>query len=204
MRSVSFRLIRAAVVLGCGLLLAFGPPCAADEALAAGVAAYERGDYGAALAEFRPLAEAGNAQAQYYLGYMHETGKGLPTDPVAAARWYLPAAEQGVVGAQFNLGLAYLEGRGVENDDAQALAWLRLAADQGHTRSQYKVAEMFEAGRGTRRDFVQAHLWFALAGRERYADARKRKRKVADRMTPYEIAEAEMLARLWKQAHKGD
>ena len=36
-----------------------------------GVAALERGDYATALKELRPLAEQGNAVAQYNLGFMY-------------------------------------------------------------------------------------------------------------------------------------
>ena len=36
-----------------------------------GVAAYERGDYKTALNQLRPLAEQGDAEAQYHLGKMY-------------------------------------------------------------------------------------------------------------------------------------
>jgi len=36
-----------------------------------GLAAYNRGDYAAALQEWRPLAEQGDAKAQYNLGVMY-------------------------------------------------------------------------------------------------------------------------------------
>jgi TPR repeat protein len=36
-----------------------------------GVAAYEKGDYATALRVWRPLAEQGNAMAQYNLGVMY-------------------------------------------------------------------------------------------------------------------------------------
>ncbi len=51
------------------------------------VAAYRRGDYATALREFRPLAEQGNADAQFNLGIMYYTGKGVPQDYVQALLW---------------------------------------------------------------------------------------------------------------------
>jgi len=45
-----------------------------------GLAAYERGDYATALKEWQPLAVAGNADAQYYLGVMYAFGQGVPQD----------------------------------------------------------------------------------------------------------------------------
>ena len=45
-----------------------------------GVAAYDRGDYATALEEWRPIAEQGNADAQYNLGNMYYNGRGVPQD----------------------------------------------------------------------------------------------------------------------------
>ena len=39
-----------------------------------GLAAYIRRDYATALREWRPLAEAGDAQAQMHFGYMYNNG----------------------------------------------------------------------------------------------------------------------------------
>ncbi len=41
-----------------------------------GLAAYERGDFAMAYRLFRPLAEQGNARAQYNLGFIYATGPG--------------------------------------------------------------------------------------------------------------------------------
>ena len=51
-----------------------------------GLAAYERGDYQTALREWRPLAEQGDAQAQYNLGLMYYHGTGVSQD-YAEAVW---------------------------------------------------------------------------------------------------------------------
>ncbi len=42
-----------------------------------GVKAYKNKDYGNALKLLLPLAEDGNANAQYYIGLMHWSGKGV-------------------------------------------------------------------------------------------------------------------------------
>ncbi len=49
-----------------------------------GLAAAKRGDYAAALREWLPLAEQGNAAAQYNVGLMYGLGKGVPQDSVEA------------------------------------------------------------------------------------------------------------------------
>ncbi len=96
-----------------------------------GVAAYERGDYAAALREFRALAEQGDADAQYNLGFMYGEGQGVPQDYAEAVKWFRKAAEQGVAPAQSRLGIMYYEGHGVVQDYVQAHMWLNLAAARG-------------------------------------------------------------------------
>ena len=96
----------------------------------AGVAAYKWGAYGIALREWRPLAEQGNAKAQYNLGHMYRHGQGVPQDDAEAVGWWRKAAEQGNAGAQNNLGFMYYNGRGVPEDYAQAHMWFNLAASR--------------------------------------------------------------------------
>jgi hypothetical protein len=189
-----------------GALLAGALALAASGRVTAGmreaIAAYDRGDYAAAATELAPLAEAGDAEAQFYLAYLHEGGLGVEKDAGRAVEWYRRAAESGHDRAQFNLGLAYQDGRGVERDETRALEWFAKAADQGFARAQYKAGEMYEDGRGTRRDLMLAYQWFALAGKQRYEDARRRRKRVAERMTPHQIAEADLMVRLWREAHR--
>ena len=90
-----------------------------------------RGDYATAMSELQPLAEQGDADAQFILGAMYDLGKGVPESDTKAAQWYRPSAEQGNVNAQYNLGLMYANGDGVPEDDAEAMKWYRLAAEQG-------------------------------------------------------------------------
>ncbi len=93
-----------------------------------GQAACQRGDYATALREWRPLAEQGNAKAQYNLGLMYRKGLGVPQDYAEAVGWWCKAAEQGHANAQYNLGLMYKNGLGVPQDEAQGYMWFNLAA----------------------------------------------------------------------------
>lgn len=56
---------------------------------------FAAGDYAGAYDAWRPLADAGDARAQYSLGVMHERGLGRPKDPEGAAVWFEKAARQG-------------------------------------------------------------------------------------------------------------
>jgi TPR repeat protein len=53
----------------------------------AGMDANNRGDYATALREWRPLAEQGDALAQYHLGVLYRKGRGVPQDNVQARHW---------------------------------------------------------------------------------------------------------------------
>ena len=52
-----------------------------------GLDAARSGDYATALREFPPLAEQGNASAQFYLGGMYVTGQGVPQDFKITVKW---------------------------------------------------------------------------------------------------------------------
>jgi len=133
-----------------------------------GEAAYQKGDYAAAMSYWHPLAEQGDAAAQANLGLMYDTGSGVPQDYAEALVWYRKAADQGYAIAQFNLGQRYEHGRGVPSDYVHAHMWLSLAA--------------LRAGDAT----------------VAQQSAVKDRDEVAAKMTPEQIAEAQRLAREWK------
>ena len=168
-----------------------------------GVAAYKRGDYATALREWHPLAEQGNAGAQYNLGVMYDKGEGVTQDNAEAVKWYRKAAEQGVAEAQYNLGLMYRNGLGVPQDNAEAVKWYRKAAEQGDARAQVVLGTMYELGRKVPHDHVQAHMLYNLAA-SRFPlskdrdEAVKNRDHVAKTMTPAQITEAQKLAREWR------
>jgi uncharacterized protein len=92
-----------------------------------GVSAFNRQDYSLASQIFIPLAEQGQPSAQAYLGFLFETGRGVPQNYTEAAMWYRRAAEQGDSLAQYSLGLLYDKGQGVPRDIVEASKWLNLS-----------------------------------------------------------------------------
>jgi TPR repeat protein len=94
--------------------------------------AYQSGDYAAAVKEFRPLAEQGNEDAQYNLGWMYDKGEGVTQDYAEAVKWYRKAAEQGNKYGQNNLGVMYAKGTGVIQDNVYAHIWYNIAASLGN------------------------------------------------------------------------
>lgn len=74
----------AGALVGALLLSGAGPALAGYRE---GIDALNRGDHATALAELRPLADAGDAKAQWALGYMYRLGLGVPKDPARAKEW---------------------------------------------------------------------------------------------------------------------
>jgi TPR repeat protein len=101
-----------------------------------GLAAHNAGDYIAALAELRPLAEQGKASAQLNLGVMYAYGEGVIEDDKEAVKWYRLAAEQGDANAQSNLGLKSRKGQGVIQDNVYAHMWWNIAAASGDEQAR--------------------------------------------------------------------
>jgi hypothetical protein len=168
------------------------------------VVAYQRGDYATALRIWHPLAKRGDADAQFHLGVMYESGQGVLRNDAEAVKWYRKAAEQDDAVAQFNLGIMYARGEGVSPNHAEAALWYRLAADQGLGGAQFNLGMMYAEGQGVSQDYVQAHMWLNLATsqlpalregqRNTTVDARD---VVASKMTPVQVTEAQDLALEW-------
>ncbi len=128
---------RAGLVLALMLFLAansgaHAAEAASDADLARGVEAFEARDYASALRWLEPVAQEGQAQAQFILGFMHQNGRGVPVDAEKGAGLFRQSAEQGYAYAQFALASSYRFGIGVEQDLLDAHHWLLLAEHNGY------------------------------------------------------------------------
>jgi hypothetical protein len=175
------------------------PTSEADKA----TAAYQKGDYKAALKLVQPLADEGDARGQSLLGLLYYRGRGVPRDDRIALQWFHRAADQGETSARFYLGVIYSEGDGVPQDYAEAAKWFRLAAEKGDPQAQYNLGLAYAQGQGVSQDNVTAHMWFNLAA-ARFPDSRSRETAtsnrdvVANKLTPDQITEAQNRARTWR------
>ena len=143
-------------ILGVALAVMLTATASAAD-LQKGLDAYKDGDYATAFVIFTISAEAGDRTAQYYLGEMYATGKGVGQDDAEAVKWYRlaaegyrRAAETGDDAAQYHLGLMYKKGEGVAPNDRLAYMWLNLAAVQGHEnakQSRDKMADVMTSER---------------------------------------------------------
>ena len=136
--------------------------------------AYSQGDYSGAVAIWQPMAETGNAQAQFALGNAYERGHGLPPDMESAANWYRRAAQSGLAVAQYNLANLYLNGDGVREDPVTAIGLFRRAAEQGFVAAQFNLAYAYDSGTGVDEDRAVAATWYARAAIGGSGDAMQR------------------------------
>jgi len=160
-----------------------------------GMDAYVSKDYATALKEWRPLAEQGDAPAQYYLGVMSAGGRGVTQDYKAAVKWYRLAAEQGNTNAQANLGALYLLGHDVTQDLKEAFKWYKLAAEKGSPNAQSILGFLYAGGVGVTQDYSRAHIWINIAASQGNRKAAEHLDKIQKEMTAADISKAQELAR---------
>lgn len=113
-----------------GLLLLSSAVCA--QGLDDAVDAMRAGDFAEAYCIMRPLAEAGDADAQYNIGWMYLNGYGLRTNDILALQWWEKSSEQGNSDASLSIGMLYSLGEGkVGKNLNKAIDYYLLAAVGG-------------------------------------------------------------------------
>lgn len=137
------------VVLAAAMMAA--TPALAD--VKAGVEAWSRGDYPAAVAQWRAPAAAGDADAQFNLGQAYKLGRGVPADQAQATELYRKAAAQGHPQATDNYALALFQ----SGKKADALPWLEKSVARDEKRTELVLGTMLFNGDGVPRDWTRAY-----------------------------------------------
>ncbi len=145
----------AALALGSGVIL--GQPAAADTK--AGVDAWTRGDFGAAVKEWQAQAARGDGDAVFNLGQAYRLGKGVKQDLGRAEQLFGQAAGMGHLQAADNYGLLLFQ----RGERTKALPYLRTAADRGDPRAQYLLGIAHFNGDLMPKDWVRAYALVTLA-----------------------------------------
>jgi uncharacterized protein len=156
MRVSKFKsIIKASIAVA--ICLAATPHAIAQTA--AGVDAYNRGDFPAAVKIWREQALKGDADAQFNLGQSYKMGRGVKVDLDAALDWYRRAAMQGHLKAADSMGhVLHYQGK-----IAQALPYLQPSAERGDPRSQYLYATELFNGVNVAKDWVRAYAFMTSA-----------------------------------------
>lgn len=145
-------LVAAALVLG-----ASSPVSA--QSVNAGIDAWQKADYASAVAIWRPLAEQGNADAQFNLGQAYRLGRGVPANLATAKSWLEKAANQRHVDAETTLGLLLFQ----NGDQAPGLKWLRMAAEQGEPRAMLIYGTALVNGDSVTQDPILGYAYVSRA-----------------------------------------
>ncbi len=146
-----------------------------------GIEAWQRGEYAAAVEAWRPLAEKGDADAEFNLGQAYRLGRGVPTNIAAATTWFQRAAAQGHVDAQTTLGLLLFQ----NGDQAGGLKWLKAAAEKGEPRALLVYGTALVNGDGVRKDPTLGYAYVSRAAAQGLAPARETLAQL-DQMLPLE------------------
>jgi TPR repeat protein len=167
----------------------------------AGIEAYQRGDYAAALAELENAAKNGDAQAFFNLGIMYADGRALPKDEAKAAIYFREGAEKGSLLAAFNYAQALRKGEGVTLDYIEAAKWYRFAAERGDFRACNELGLLFVEGKGVARDLEEGFAWIYPATHASIQDASafKNASQLASMMTPAQLERAQLKGREYFQ-----
>jgi len=109
------------------------------------------------------LAEKGNAEAQYKVGEMYETGFGVKKDMVEADKWINKAASKGHETATFKLLYWDVEKNGVTATNKDQVEALKVKAGDNNEQAQYYLGKMYARGVGVKKDPNKAISWLNKA-----------------------------------------
>src|SRR5690242_12730743 len=144
-----------------GLLICAASSVSA-QSVKAGIDAWQKSDYSGAVAIWRPLAEKGDADAEFNLGQAYRLGRGVPTNLAAAKTWLERAGAQGHVDAQTTLGLLLFQ----NGDQAEGLKWLKQAAEQGEPRALLVYGTALVNGDGVTQDPMLGYAYVSRAAEQ--------------------------------------
>lgn len=152
-----------------------------SQSVKAGIEAWQKEDYAAAVTIWRPLAEKGDADAQFNLGQAYRLGRGVPLSLTAAQSWFERAADSGHVDAQTTLGLLLFQ----NGNHTGGLRWLKNASDQGEPRAMLVYGTALYNGDGVAQDPILGYAYVSRAAAQGLQAAKDTLAQL-DRMMPIE------------------
>lgn len=109
------------------------------------------------------LAKKGNAEAQFKVGEMYETGFGVKTDQAEAVKWISKAADQGHETAKFKLLYWDIKKNGITDANKAEYEALKIKANEGNAQAQFYVGKMYARGVGVKKNSAKALGWLNKA-----------------------------------------
>jgi TPR repeat protein len=155
-------------LVAAALAILAGAPLHA-QSVKSGIEAWQRADYSGAVAIWRPLAENGDADAQFNLGQAYRLGRGVPTNLAAAKTWFERSANQGHVDAETTLGLLLFQ----NNDQSEGLKWLKKASQKGEPRAMLVYGTALVNGDSVTQDPVLGYAYVSRAAAQGLGPAKE-------------------------------
>jgi TPR repeat protein len=151
------------------------------QSVKAGIEAWQRADYAAAVAIWRPLAEKGDADAAYNLGQAYRLGRGVSLNLAVAQTWLERAANSGHVDAETTLGLLLFQ----NGNHTGGLRWLKAAADKGEPRALLVYGTALFNGDSVPQDAILGYAYVSRAAAQGLQPAKDTLAQL-DQMMPVE------------------
>jgi TPR repeat protein len=160
------------------------------QSVKAGIDAWQKADYSAAVAIWRPLAERGDADAQFNLGQAYRLGRGVPISLGQAKSWFERAAASGHLDAETTLGLLLFQ----NGDQAEGLKWLRRAAEGDEPRALLVYGTALYNGDGVTQDRLLGYAYVSRAAAAGLSPAKDTLAQLDQLMTASDRQKALVLA----------
>lgn len=112
-------------------------------------------------------AEAGDSEAQRYLGTIYKEGINTEINDELAVKWLSKALEKGNVWASHDLARMYeLERGGLRKDPKKIIELYTQLAEEGFANSQFNLAESYCFGELVEQDYEKAAYWYHKAAEQ--------------------------------------
>jgi hypothetical protein len=150
---------RNRAIAGLMAFAALATASAAPADVKAGVDAWSKGDYAAAVHEWEGPAAAGDADAMFNLAQAYRLGRGVSQDVARAEELYAKAAAKGHIEAADTYGLMLFQ----DGRREAALPYIEAAAGRGDPRSEYLLGVATFNGDSVAKDWVKGYALVSLA-----------------------------------------
>jgi hypothetical protein len=159
-------------------------------------------------------ANKGDAEAVRTIGYMYDSGKGVPQNRAEALRWFRMAASKGDDWSMNKIGSMYDQGLGVSENQAEALRWRLMAADKGNALAMAMLGLMYSSGLGVPQNNEEGYFWSSLSASVALSDfvssndprstlekGRKARDEAAATLSPAKVADVRERTQKWIETH---
>lgn len=126
-----------------------------------------------AFHNFMDAARLGDAEGQFEIASMYESGDSGNQDSREAFDWFLKAAKQGHVPSMRAIAVAYANGSGTPKNTTESIRWYREAAKKNDSKSLLELGKMLLHGVGFEQNEPAAYATLKAALRHAASEEMK-------------------------------